>query len=520
MIGIIPAAGKGLRFKELGQNYSKTILPYKEVPLLVHQVRFFKSLGISDIRIVVNHKRESIEQILKFFDITDVSLIFQEHQYGLSAAIFDALYTSFVDSKEDVLIVLGDIILKDPTSVKKYLKGAKTNILSAQQVQDYSRWCMVKESKNKLEFFDKPSAKPDTNLALSGMYYFKSADCLKESLREQIICDNSTRELELSEAISVYQKKANDYSVTDSFSLIQPAVLDFGTLDEYLTNRSVKSSREFNDIQDDDRFVIKSSKKNAEKIISEINWYRNLPDEIAISTPRILETNIFSENCSYKMEKIRNSSLRDIYLYLDNTEETWNNVFSCMFKTLDSMKEYGRENTFMDKVFQKTIARTKYIPFDIDEVLVNKFLENFKKNLNRREHKYSLMHGDFCFSNLLYDMDSRITMIDPRGDIFGEEYYDVAKIMHSVIYDYDFIDAELYVNNGEDIKIYTEGKDKLKVLFLNHLRSRYKTIEIIYIKYICASLFLSMIPLHSHNLQNQKLFYKTFEKITDELQIG
>lgn len=38
MIGIIPAAGKGVRFKEIGKNYSKTILPYNEKPILIHQI--------------------------------------------------------------------------------------------------------------------------------------------------------------------------------------------------------------------------------------------------------------------------------------------------------------------------------------------------------------------------------------------------------------------------------------------------------------------------------------------------
>ena len=60
------------------------------------------------------------------------------------------------------------------------------------------------------------------------------------------------------------------------------------------------------------------------------------------------------------------------------------------------------------------------------------------------------MHGDFCFSNILYDFKSQsIKVIDPRGlsgdgkeqSIYGDLRYDVAKLAHSVIGKYDFIIA-------------------------------------------------------------------------------
>ena len=62
----------------------------------------------------------------------------------------------------------------------------------------------------------------------------------------------------------------------------------------------------------------------------------------------------------------------------------------------------------------------------------------------------SIMHGDFCFSNILYDFKSQsIKVIDPRGlsgdgkeqSIYGDLRYDVAKLAHSVIGKYDFIIA-------------------------------------------------------------------------------
>ena len=55
-----------------------------------------------------------------------------------------------------------------------------------------------------------------------------------------------------------------------------------------------------------------------------------------------------------------------------------------------------------------------------------------------REGPGSIMHGDFCLSNILYDLRSRICkLLDPRGSfgasgIYGDPRYDVAKLYHSV----------------------------------------------------------------------------------------
>jgi hypothetical protein len=62
----------------------------------------------------------------------------------------------------------------------------------------------------------------------------------------------------------------------------------------------------------------------------------------------------------------------------------------------------------------------------------------------------SVIHGDLCFSNILYDLRSSICkLIDPRGSfgkpgVFGDLRYDVAKLYHSVHGRYDFITADLF----------------------------------------------------------------------------
>lgn len=80
------------------------------------------------------------------------------------------------------------------------------------------------------------------------------------------------------------------------------------------------------------------------------------------------------------------------------------------------------------------------------------------------------MHGDFCFSNILYDSRSnRIKTIDPRGvtpngkiSIYGNIYYDIAKLSHSVIGLYDFIIAGYFKVslNGGEVKLEVSVSEK------------------------------------------------------------
>jgi hypothetical protein len=242
-------------------------------------------------------------------------------------------------------------------------------------------------------------------------------------------------------------------------------------------------------------------------------WFTNLPDEIKVLTPRIFSCELYDARTSYKMEKILAPRLREIYLFLDSSPETWDGIFEAMFRVLRTMETFGQKNSFMSTAIKKTKSRVR----DIEVPVHNKLIDDFIEELSSRTKKFSrpaLMHGDFCFSNLLYDFQgASIKMIDPRGELFGDHYYEVAKITHSILYDYDFVDAELYVKDGSTYKLYNNGKNQIKELYLEKLAKYYSPEEIQYIHLITASLFLSMIPLHAHNKANQEIYYDIFKTI-------
>src|SRR5690606_13373359 len=127
-----------------------------------------------------------------------------------------------------------------------------------------------------------------------------------------------------------------------------------------------------------------------------------------------------------------------------------------------------------------------------------------------------VMHGDFCFSNILFDSRcNRIKLIDPRGinakgelSIYGDQKYDIAKLTHSILGLYDHIIAGRYfitesnTNNVKiefdiDQRIYEIQKIYRDSFFINEL-------EVKDILPLVVLLFVSMVPLHSDRKDRQE----------------
>lgn len=72
------------------------------------------------------------------------------------------------------------------------------------------------------------------------------------------------------------------------------------------------------------------------------------------------------------------------------------------------------------------------------------------------EYTSGMIHGDMCFSNILYGPNiGVIKFIDPRGSfgkrgIFGDVRYDVAKLYHSLDGGYEFIINDMFSVDCED----------------------------------------------------------------------
>jgi hypothetical protein len=138
------------------------------------------------------------------------------------------------------------------------------------------------------------------------------------------------------------------------------------------------------------------------------------------------------------------------------------------------------------------------------------------------------MHGDFCFSNLLYDSrNRRIKALDPRGgydrtpSLFGDLRYDLAKLGHSIVGRYDQIVAGRHrlSRDGGDFALefepvacqpwLAEALGELSVDGLGGLAQP--------VRAVTASLFLSMLPLHADRPDRQQAFLANALRLWREL---
>ena len=138
-------------------------------------------------------------------------------------------------------------------------------------------------------------------------------------------------------------------------------------------------------------------------------------------------------------------------------------------------------------------------------------------------------HGDPCFSNILYDQQRYLLLfIDPRGalgeeDLWTHPLYDLCKISHSVLGDYDFINNGQYgidFSNANELRLHCKHSNhaELKELFIEqvikmgHNRRAMRLGE--------ASLFLSMLPLHLDYPNKVLAFMLKAREILDEVEHG
>lgn len=321
---------------------------------------------------------------------------------------------------------------------------------------------------------------------------------------------------------------------------------DFGHLDTYYkTKRTFFINRRFfNCVEIDEcRGIVRKSSTNAEKLLNEMKWYMELPKGLRYIAPRVFDYSIAQTEPFMEMEYYSYPALNDVYLYGDLDLSVWVRVFQAIETVLFQMHSHRFQPNSPDSLKQsmrmmyetKTRSRLKpilenpaFAGFHGKAVTVNgqtvvglseclEMLPAVADAVRLYDLDYfTVIHGDLCLSNILYDRrNSFIRVIDPRGEfgdvgIFGDMRYDLAKLSHSLEGDYDFI-----VNGVVESRWTAQGFS-----FQPQIDSRHTAIKTLFhrwmlrrfgqyyeqIKLIESLLFLSMVPLHADRFEAQEAF--------------
>ena len=309
--------------------------------------------------------------------------------------------------------------------------------------------------------------------------------------------------------------------------------LDFGLQNTYYRSISkFTTQREFNSLHIT-KYSVRKYSKDTHKMQAEANWYYSLPSDMKHFAPAIYD----AYTNGYEIEYLYLSSLANMYVYGESSYNTWVNIINacCEYLTAEYLhtcndaESVAKTNNllFTDKTLSRISKYAEDKSFDLNHTLllngksipsVNDIILEMDSLIEKDAVRFtSIMHGDFCFSNTLYDFKSQsVKVIDPRGlsadskeiTNYGDLRYDVAKLAHSIIGKYDFIMAgrfEYSESSKYDIKFNIYDNDNCRIVkyFLDRMSSLYNiTTDTIYP--IMINLFLSMLPLHNDNILRQK----------------
>ena len=483
--------------EELQSEFGKIppcFLPLQNKRLFEHQIKLLKKIGEKIVFSLPQHFVMSNHDYL-FFEENDVEIIYSDHNVSLSESIINVL-EFFNKTEESVLILHGDTLFDA-------LPKQKNDFYVSTSDDNYN-WGKISNFNSKLVY--------------SGLFWLENQiffiDCLKS-------CNSFIK------AIDQYKSKnkINDIFVECWY--------DFGHFTTYFRSKSkFTTQRVFNELVISKHSVKKTS-KNAFKLNAEYNWFVNLPTNLKYYIPAIIgQIPKKKEKSGYELEYLYLNTLNELFVFGVNNTVIWDKIFESCFEFLQLASEHKLKDytiNFKEGLLNKTLTRLEEFSriSNIDQsknwifngiIIPNlQQISNDCMDLISDSNHVALVHGDFCFSNIIYDFRKQsVKLIDPRGldfedneTMYGDIRYDIAKISHSVIGLYDFIIAERYAikqnENNYNLEFKLNINNDTKIIQNLFLEKLYSTFGFNFneILAITIHLFLSMLPLHHDNKQKQ-----------------
>ncbi|MBN2152419.1 MAG: hypothetical protein JW839_13285 [Candidatus Lokiarchaeota archaeon] len=531
---VIPAAGNPKL--SLFPNTFDPMIPINGIPAIKHIINTVNERRDGTVIVVLNSRDEKSREYLSFFRQYNVKIKVAANKFkGIGDSIYTAL-DAMDDGVDQVIINLGDTIYTSTDASK-----GDFVLVSKKEDLEPSNWDYILDDGK--TFVEKPVSYQGGSVTC-GVYGFNDVKALKDvfSGRQQGEFIYITDVLEA-------------YARTRPFALIEERNnwFDLGHLDGFHAAKiEFLRMRTFNNMKYDAfKGVITKRSTNREKIFWEANWYLNLPEDLKIFAPRLLDYNFAEHDTYYSIEFYGYPSLSDLRLYANLGEEQWKFVIKkllAFIKHLHDTYKITMVKKSLNLVYvEKTLDRIAALLLDPlfkdlhdnhDTIVINGVaFPNYLQRMNRERltwigdqlfsaSRCSIIHGDLCFSNILYDIHSGIfKLIDPRGNfggvgIFGDLNYDLAKLRHSIHGNYEGIIADQFVVKKDmNTFDYTtlHGEDASLVAFFDKSLER-AGYDVKIVKLIEALHFLTMIPLHSDSRGRQTMMFLKSIELFDQVK--
>jgi hypothetical protein len=306
------------------------------------------------------------------------------------------------------------------------------------------------------------------------------------------------------------------------------------------SRRSRLPSRAFNQLQHcRRRDVIVKRSSDQTRLTAERAYLASLPPQLRRHFPALLPGES-GEETALVMEAVPFPSLAELHLHWDLGPNTWLAILERLAgiqadfaaaaptHTGSSRWLYGAKLEARWQQFTATLeGSATEAPWWQRELCINgRWFAPLEQQVAElltaltpleAHSQLQLIHGDLCFNNILCDpLYTAIRLIDPRGESapgtawppgYGDSRYDLVKLFHSIGGHYDAI-----VNNLFRLQWHNATQLQLQVYIPAHQpflhnafqeRLRPARLSQHQLNLLTASLFFSMLPLHSEDPERQ-----------------
>ena len=524
---ILSAGPINTNLMPVSTNLSQGMIPVNGKPVIAWIIDDLISKKLTDISVVVNVEDAYLIDFLNktYSHRIDIEILKIPNQGSIITSLIHGLEQT--KKTDGVRIILGDTLIQDSFE-------HAIDMVYITKVNETKRWCIAElDSDNHISnYMDKGKEFYSSGLALAGYYHFTNKSHLLKSALHAI--NNNATELS-----SVLNKYSIDYPIK---GIETTKWYDFGHVDNLAkARRNLLQPRHFNTLKVNPILnTITKTSTDQQTLKNELQWYLNLPEELKVLVPRLVNFSDQSDVTTIVQEYYGYPTLAELYVYAHIQPDSWlatlkyvldiqnefskypgaidplNIKFMYLDKTIDRIRTLGNQSDFWQELISSSEItfngnRLKNLPY------IMKIIEG-KVNRLIVKTDIQIIHGDFCFSNILYDLTHQIIrLIDPRGEfgeqtIYGDPRYDLAKLRHSVNGLYDFILADMFKidkhNKIFESEIYThESTSQIQKEFDNLLvESKYNLDDLVFIQ---GLIFISLTPLHKENFERQLMLYLT-----------
>ena len=505
----ILTSGEGSRLDEYTKDINKALLVVKKKAALSHIIENFPKN--SNFVISIGYKGKLVKDFIKIHhpDINVKFVKVDNYNKKGSGPGTSLLKCEKYLQKEFFFVSCDTLWKKKVTKFKKYnWMGVSRSYLNT--VENY---CNLKLKKKKVvKIIDKKKFKNSLNIkSFVGLAFIKDYHLFWKGLK---LKDKKNIEVQVIKGFEYLLKKTSIKTIDIDWN-------DIGTKLNY--ENLIDKTEKFNFSKTSQKIYI--SKKKVTKFFSDKKIIRKLYLKTKVN-PKIFPKNIKYLNnfLSYKFEKgktlykfYKPLYLKKLLIYLDkNLWREKNNIKKIFYNDCKSFY-FKKTKLKINKLLNKypDLENNKY---HINSLEIDKIQQILKrvpwKKIFFGEQR--MIHGDLQFDNIIYSKKkNQFTLIDWRhqfgnNNIWGDLYYDYAKLLGGLEINYDFIKQNNFSIKINKKNIFLKLKRRprnnslIKVL-LNHAVK--KKLDENKIKIITGLIFLNMSPLHKFPFDKFLFYY-------------